>query len=75
GSADLAQRLKDCGLDPDSAIAQKWSEIADKIIKQYFMTCRQNLSLKDGTMYSEKVYAFNILHPTLAGVEGTGAND
>jgi|GEM_PF-6494452 len=39
------------------------------------MTCRQNLSLKDGTMYSEKVYAFNILHPTLAGVEGTGAND
>lgn len=39
------------------------------------MTCRQNLSLKDGTMYSEKVYAFNILHPTLAGVEGTGATD
>ncbi len=33
GSADLAQRLKDCGLDPDSAIAQKWSEIADKMMK------------------------------------------
>ena len=33
GSADLAQRLTDCGLDPDSAIAQKWSEIADKMMK------------------------------------------
>jgi len=33
GSADLAQRLKDCGLDPDSVIAQKWSEIADKMMK------------------------------------------
>ncbi|MFZ2998849.1 MAG: error-prone DNA polymerase [Undibacterium umbellatum] len=33
GSADLAQRLKDCNFDPDTAIAQKWSDIADKMMK------------------------------------------
>ncbi|MFZ6773877.1 error-prone DNA polymerase [Undibacterium sp. SXout7W] len=33
GSADLVQRLQDCGFDPDSAIAQKWADIADKMMK------------------------------------------
>ena len=33
GSADLRQRLIDCGFDPDSALAEKWSELADKLMR------------------------------------------
>ncbi|MEO8169461.1 MAG: error-prone DNA polymerase [Oxalobacteraceae bacterium] len=33
GKADLRERMMACGLDPDSAIAQKWSEIADKLMR------------------------------------------
>lgn len=33
GRADLTQRLTDCGFDPDSPIAEKWSELADKLMR------------------------------------------
>lgn len=32
GSADLKERLQDCGFDPDSTIAKTWSDIADKMM-------------------------------------------
>ncbi|PXX46959.1 error-prone DNA polymerase [Undibacterium pigrum] len=32
GSADLRQRLQDCSFDPDSPIANTWSDIADKMM-------------------------------------------
>lgn len=32
GSADLRQRLIDNGFDPESSIAEKWSDIADKMM-------------------------------------------
>ncbi|PRC93845.1 error-prone DNA polymerase [Solimicrobium silvestre] len=33
GSADLRQRLTECGFDPDSALAEKWSELAEKLMR------------------------------------------
>ena len=33
GQADLRQRLTDCGLDPDSPLAEKWHELAEKMMR------------------------------------------
>ncbi len=33
GTADLMERLASCGYDPDSAIAAKWADIADKMMR------------------------------------------
>lgn len=33
GKADLQQRLTACGFDPDSPIAEKWSELSDKLMR------------------------------------------
>lgn len=33
GRADLRERLLNCGFDPDSKIAEKWAELAEKLMK------------------------------------------
>ena len=33
GQADLRKRLTDCGFDPDSPIAEKWNELAEKLMR------------------------------------------
>lgn len=33
GKSDLRQRLISCGFDPDSPIAKKWGELADKLMR------------------------------------------
>jgi len=33
GSADLHQRLTDCGFDPDSTLVEKWSDLAEKLMR------------------------------------------
>lgn len=39
------------------------------------MTCRQNLSLEDGTKYCEKAFTDFNYHHSLPGLEGTGSPD
>lgn len=33
GKADLQERLLSCGFDPNSSIAEKWSELADRLMR------------------------------------------
>jgi error-prone DNA polymerase len=33
GRADLTQRLLDCGFDPNSSIAEKWSELTERLMR------------------------------------------